>query len=98
MDPPAEAYAREVFYSELSAETIALARYYGVRSQAVGRLGNIADAIDEVDLFEQWGRGSIVDATGSAFARDPAGLARIARATDINVIMIRTESPEIQRS
>lgn len=91
--PPTEAYAREVFYASLSDETIALGRYYGMRSLAVGRLGKITDVIDEVGLFKQWGGGSIVDATGSAGGRDPVGLARIARATGINVIMTASPPP-----
>ena len=106
-NPPNEAHAREIFFSELSDETIAWGRYYGLRSLAVGRLGNVTDAIDEIDLFKQWGGGSLVDATGSAGGRDPVGLARIARATDINVIMTATppinagtdeNGPEVERA
>lgn len=85
--PPAEASAREIYFVELSNETIAYSRYYGLRSLAVGRLGKVGDAIDEVDLFKQWGGGSVVDATGSAGGRDPVGLMRIANATGINVVM-----------
>ena len=93
-DPPAQASARDIYFAELSNETTAYCRYYGARNLAITRLGNISDAIDEVGLFKQWGGGSIVDTTGSAVGRDPVGLARIARATGINVIMTATVPPE----
>ena len=93
-DPPAEASARDMYFAELSNETIAYSRYYGIKNLAIARLGNVIDAIDEIDLFKQWGGGSIVDTTGSAGGRDPVGLARIARATGINVVMTATVPSE----
>ena len=101
--PPAEASARDLYFAELSNETIAYSRYYGLKNLSVGRLGNINNAIDEVDLFKEWGGGSVVDTTGSAGGRDPVGLMRIANTTEINVVMTATapatngidsESPE----
>lgn len=90
--PPSEASAREIYFGEISNETIAYSRYYGLKSLGVGRLGNVNNAIDEVDLFKQWGGGSIVDATGSAGGRDPVGLMRIATATEINIVMTASAS------
>jgi len=91
--PPAEASAREIYFAELSNETIAHSRYYGLKSLSVDGLGKISDAIEEVDLFKQWGGRSVVDATGSAGGRDPVGLMRIANATGINVVMTASAPP-----
>ena len=44
-------------------------------------------AIQEAELYRQLGGGTIVDATTIGIGRDPISIARIARATGLNVIM-----------
>src|SRR5258706_7906545 len=44
-------------------------------------------AQDEILLFKRAGGGTVVDPTPKTIGRDPEALARIARATDLNVIM-----------
>jgi phosphotriesterase-related protein len=44
-------------------------------------------ALDEVSLYKQAGGDTIVEVTPIGVGRDPQGLARIARATGINIIM-----------
>ena len=75
---PVEASAREIYFAELSNETIAYSRYNGIKNLSVGRLGKVGDAIDEIDLFKQWGGGSVVDTIGNAGGRNPVGLMRTA--------------------
>jgi len=50
-------------------------------------LDSEADAIDELKGFKASGGGAIVDLTPIDTGRDPEGLARISRATDIHIIM-----------
>jgi phosphotriesterase-related protein len=44
-------------------------------------------AIKEAMMFKQSGGGTIVDVTNVGICRDPLGLARIARATGLNIVM-----------
>lgn len=44
-------------------------------------------AIEEANLYVRVGGKTIVDATSMGIGRDPLGLARIARATGLNIIM-----------
>ena len=48
---------------------------------------DVQAAIEEVNLFKQHGGTSLVECTPIDLARDPVGLARISRATGVNVIM-----------
>ena len=50
-------------------------------------LGDIDAAIGEALLYKNEGGGSLVEATSRGIGRDPLGLARISRATGLNVIM-----------
>src|SRR5262249_21923229 len=51
------------------------------------RLTDERVAIDEIRLFQQAGDATVVDPTPVTLARDPPALARIARATGLNVVM-----------
>lgn len=51
------------------------------------RLTSETDAIDEMLRYRAAGGGALVDATSIGIARDPVGLARIARATGVHIIM-----------
>jgi phosphotriesterase-related protein len=44
-------------------------------------------AVDEIGRYALWGGGSLVDATSIGIARDPRALARISRATGLNIVM-----------
>ena len=48
---------------------------------------DISAAIEEVNLYKQYGGASLVECTPIDLARDPVGLARISRATGVNVVM-----------
>jgi len=51
------------------------------------RLDNIGLAIKEVERFRNEGGSTIVDQTNNGLGRDPQAIARISRATGVNVIM-----------
>ena len=84
---PAEASARAFFNRPLEQEILGLVRHHNMVNRDNGQLLDVDTAIDEVMLYKQYGGGSLVDATSIGIARDPVGLARIARATGVNVIM-----------
>ena len=86
-EPPESASAKGVFYGPLTEEALAQVRYYGARNLDNSRLFDVPTAIDEVNLYKQHGGNSLVDVTSIDIARDPVGLARISRATGVNIIM-----------
>jgi phosphotriesterase-related protein len=84
---PAEASARDQFFGPVAQETLSNSRHYGLRNAKLLRLGNVRQAIDETMLFKQWGGQTIMDGAGINMGRDPIALARVARATGLNIIM-----------
>ena len=86
-EPPAEASARETYFSVLTPETLAYVRYYGYKNLSDMRLGDVSEVAGEALLYRQWGGGSVVDVTAAKEGRDPSGLARISRATGVKVVM-----------
>lgn len=92
--PPSEASMRDVYYKPLVTdhpgypETLSLIRHAtGNVNIDNCKLLSVSTAIDQVLLFKQFGGDSIVDTTSLGPARDPVGLARISRATGLNIIM-----------
>ena len=85
--PQAHASERGFYERPVSQDTIGRIRYYHAPNKDNARLLDVSTAIDEVNLYKQYGGDSLVDATSIGIARDPLGLARISRATGVNVIM-----------
>ena len=85
--PPTEASAKDLYYKPVSMETIGLIRHHGMKVMDNPHLLDINTAIEEAMLYKQYGGNSLVDATSLGIGRDPVGLARISRATGLNVIM-----------
>ena len=85
--PPESASAREFYYKPLTLEMTGRIRHYHEPNADDNRLLDVDTAIEEVNLYGQHGGGSLVDATSIGILRDPAGLARISRATGVNVVM-----------
>jgi phosphotriesterase-related protein len=85
--PPAEATAKAHYYQPLTLENLGLTRFYSLGNLDNCRLLDISTAIDEVNLYKQHGGQSLVDATSIGLSRDPKGLARISRATGVNIVM-----------
>jgi len=71
----------------VSPEILWWLRYHPFQNFDDCRLLDEKTAIDEVLIYKNVGGNSIVDVTVKGLARDPIALARISRATGINIIM-----------
>lgn len=87
LPPPKEASAKDLYYKPVSFETVGRIRHYSTPVAENGRFFDIPIAIEEANLYKQHGGNSMVDTTPMLMGRDATGLARISRATGINVIM-----------
>ena len=85
--PPEEASDLGRVYEPITIENLGRVRqdYYSYRDNLL--LTDEDTAIAEATLFARHGGGTIVDATTIGIGRDPLALARIARATGVNIIM-----------
>lgn len=72
-------------FSLLPREASARGAHY--RDPYARAMFDVPAAIEEVNLYKQYGGTSLVECTPIDLARDPVGLARISRATGVNVIM-----------
>ena len=86
-EPPSEAFLREIYNRPVTLETVGYLRHYGYPNRDDVQLLDIEAAIEEIGLYKQHGGTSVVDATSIGISRDPVALARIARATGLNIIM-----------
>ena len=76
----------------MAHEPIRLDNLYWVKTHPAGHADNVKlmdeqVAIKEALLFKQAGGGTIVELSNNGLCRDPLALARIARATGLNVVM-----------
>ena len=85
--PPSEASDFPKAYGPVTMQNLAWVRYNIFSNEDNLLVGDVDTAIEEVELFRQAGGGTIVDATTIGIGRDPLGLARISRATGVNVVM-----------
>ena len=85
--PPAEATELHKSLQPVSLENLAWVRYDQFRSRDNMEVLDEDLAISEALLFKGHGGMTIVDATPIGIGRDPRALARIARATGLNIIM-----------
>ena len=87
LSPPENASGKDFFHKPVSQDMLGAIRYYGRPNADNARLFDVPTAIEEALLYKQYGGDSLVDATSIGIARDPAGLARISRASNVNIIM-----------
>ena len=85
--PPEEASERHKAHQPLTMENLAWVRYDPFRNLDNLYMTDEDTAIEEASLFREAGGGTIVDATTIGIGRDPEALARIARATGLNVVL-----------
>ena len=85
--PPAEASERFKAFQPVTIENLGWVRYDPFRNRDNLEVLDEELAISEALLFKAQGGRTIVDATTIGIGRDPRALARIARATGLNVIM-----------
>ena len=85
--PPERAGAKGFYYEPVSLETVGRIRHWAEPNLDNVQLVDVGTAIDEANIYKQYGGGSLVDATSIGIKRDAVGLARISRATGVNIIM-----------
>jgi len=85
--PPSEASEKFKAYQPVTMENLGWVRYLPFRNFDNLQLLDEEVAISEALLFKRAGGETIVDATTIGIGRDPLALARIARATGLNVVM-----------
>ena len=85
--PPSEATERFKAFQPLSLKNLAWASYDPFRNLDNLQLLSEEEAIFEASLYKRAGGGAIVDVTTIGMGRDPSALARIARATGLNIVM-----------
>jgi len=78
---------KEMAYKPVTMETLGWIRHY--YSNSLDNLGLYEEqvAIDELRLYREAGGRALMEVTPVDIGRDPEGLARIAEATDVHVIM-----------
>ena len=85
--PPTEASALDMFHQPVSLENLGYVTHHAAINLDNARLLDIDTAIAEATLYARHGGGCLVDATSGGLSRDPVGLAQIARATGLNIVM-----------
>ncbi len=84
---PSGASERALAYKPVSTEILSWLRYHLTENLDNLQLRDEQEAIDEAMLFMKAGGNTIVDLTNIGAGRDPKALARISRATGLNIIM-----------
>ncbi len=74
-------------YHGRSLENLGWIRYNYFRNFDNSRLTDEDTALSELDLFRRAGGGTIVEVTTAGIGRDPIALARVARASGVNIVM-----------
>ena len=84
---PADPGHRAAFHAPVTMETLGRLRYSGQANKDNLGLADELTAIEEVSLYKQAGGCTLVDASSIGIGRNPAALARIARASGLNIVM-----------
>lgn len=84
---PAQAGRKGRFYEPITLRNYGWVRRNWNLNLDNSRLTSEADAIEEMRLYRAAGGGSIVDGTSIGIGRDPEGLARISRASGVQIVM-----------
>ena len=87
VEAPEEASQRGRAYQAVSLENLGWIRYNYFRNFDNSRLTDEDTALSELDLFRRAGGGTIVEVTTVGIGRDPIALARVARASGVNIVM-----------
>lgn len=85
--PPADPGAMDFELRPVTAENSGLIRYHYKRNTDNLRLQDEEVIIEELEPYADAGGRSLVEATSRGIARNPEGLARIAEATGLHIVM-----------
>ena len=86
-NPPPEATTQQMAHAAVSLENLGWIRQYCYSNLDNLKVLDEDTAVDEALLYRRHGGGTIVDATTIGIGRDPLALARISRASGVNVVM-----------
>jgi phosphotriesterase-related protein len=84
---PEGASERALAYEPVDWHNLSWLRYHPYQNLDNMRLLDEQEAIDEAMIFKKSGGRTIVDVTITGIGRDPKGIARVSRATGLNVVM-----------
>jgi len=84
---PNEASQRAMAHQPITLENLGWLRYHPMDHWENLQLLDEELAIKELELYKRAGGNSLIDVTNIGIARDPLALTRIARATNLNIIM-----------
>ena len=84
---PEEASLKEWIDAPVTIDRLGRIMANWSHNRDTGRLWDIEVATDEASRYRYSGGASLVDATSLGIGRDPRGLARISRATGLNIVM-----------
>lgn len=87
VEVPWEASQRGRAHEPVSMENLGWVRYNYFRNFDNAQLTDEETALSELDLFRRGGGTTIVDVTTVGIGRDPIALARVARASGVNIVM-----------
>jgi len=85
--PPATASDLAMAYKPVSMEILHWLRYHPFSNIDNCQLMDEQEAVEEIMTFKKAGGKTVVDVSDVGLGRDPAGLARISRATGLHIIM-----------
>lgn len=86
-DPPTEASDRHRAYAPFSLEHLGWIRLHYFRHYENLMLSDEATTVSELELYKAAGGSTIVDVSTPGIGRDPRALARVSRASGVNVVM-----------
>lgn len=76
---------------DLATRPVTLENYDAIKREVLNvdnlRLTSELDAIDELLLYRRSGGGCVVDSSPVGMGRDPRGLARVSRASEVHIVM-----------
>ena len=84
---PIEANKRAIFINKVAQENLGFIRHHYSSNLDNGQLWEFDSALQEANLYKQFGGQGLIDVTTIGLGRDPKGLFRIANTTDLNIIM-----------
>ena len=84
---PSEASDKAFAHKPVSMEILSWLSYHPSNNLDNMNMLDEQEAIEEAMLFKKAGGSTIVDVTNAGIGRDPKALARISRATGLNIVM-----------
>ena len=86
-EEPVEASKKPLAHAPISLENLGWIRYNWTSHEDNLTLFDEETTVSEVNRYSRAGGMSLVDATNIGLGRDPEGLARVSRATGVNIVM-----------